>query len=354
MILIEKAETASCTNPVLVFVAATAGILTDLNSLEFEIWDTSSDALRDTPTIVGARTVVSLADCPGGSRAGLGRYAVTFDATTATNTGRHEVRWFWTLTATSAEQSSVEAFDVVDRRLFTNQPLYVLPSTLRDEGYAADFVSDSRLQQAIAIASAFVERITGQYFEARDTTRTVDGSGARAVLLGEPIVAVESVTVEGTTIDLPSLKIYNRHLSERMTTPDDRANPRIEFQNSDYYDSADYQGVRSQWIERFPRNAQNVQITGLFGYTEWDGSPTGKTPEMLSHLVKLIVAREIPELSNSDCRAEVQDGWRVIELKTRDQMIKYEVPRKWGEFTGDPTIDMLLVSFMRPIQIGGV
>lgn len=368
--LIGKTETSSCSNPVLQFVAAKEGKMVDLDSLEFEVWDTSDEAKRLAPVQVGIRTVVNLADCPTGDRVGLGRYAAVFDASTTANRGRHELRWFWKYTAASAEETSVQPFDVVERRLFGDQPMYVLPSEIRDEGYAQDFVTDVRLQQAIALASTIVDRVTGRFFEPRYMTTNparFDGGGSRAVLFGDPIIAVESVkadsdpaNVADLAIDSNNYRVYNRHLTSRITNPDDRNDPKIEFVHS-----LDLFGVssRARFMPlqgyslrsfAFPVGVQNIAVAGVFGYTEWDGSPLGRTPLAIVQATKLLVARELPELADPACRSQVQNGWRVIEARVRDQTMRYSNPVDWGGYTGDPTIDMLLTMHMRPMQIGSV
>jgi hypothetical protein len=106
--------------------------------------------------------------------------------------------------------------------------------------------------------------------------------------------------------------------------------------------------------QNFPRSAQNVSVTGLFGYTDPDGTPLGRTPDSIRQATMLLVRRELGSLSDGDTTFDLQEGHRVKRIKTRDQEIEYSDERMDGALTvtGDGAIDRLLSMYIRPIRLG--
>jgi hypothetical protein len=90
----------------------------------------------------------------------------------------------------------------------------------------------------------------------------------------------------------------------------------------------------------------------VFGYTEPDGSPAGRTPEMIRHATKLLVMRDLPLLASTDQREDAQRRFRLTSERTRDQSYTLEALKLHGAFTGDPEIDNILVAFVRPPDLG--
>lgn len=137
---------------------------------------------------------------------------------------------------------------------------YVTASECKAEGI--DPSTDPRLNSIIAKAQKIVERVTGRYFEPRSLTIKVDGSGTPYMRFDIPIIAITSVKENGVLVDPTTYIVYNHHLSGNVH-PDDRDDPRIE---------------RTEGLE-FPLEArpnwtvgkENYEVTGVFGYTDWDG-----------------------------------------------------------------------------------
>jgi len=362
MISIPKGSTVGPSNPLVVFYSQQNGRLVDLASLEFQVFDLTKTANAISP----ARVVPVLPGPPdreavdvNANRIGLGRYAPTF--TLPSVAGLYRIVWFWKFDASGAEFTATQDFEAIDGSVASADG-YALVSDLKAE--CVEATSDVQIQVAIKIASRLIDSITGRSFGARYATHNFDGRESRALLLWEPVIAVESIRFEeDTPVDLDVVRVYNRHLSG-LIAPDDRNDPKIEFEHGrdllGAYSEVSLYGIRRPGVQSriglgiFPFGVQNVEVVGVFGYTEADGSPWGKVPDLIRHATKLIAVRELPTLGESACRSATRDGWRIVEEKTRDQSVKYANPRKFGQWIGDADIDSILSMFLRPPMLGSV
>jgi len=359
MVALAQGETVDVDNPRLVFIHQLLGKLVDPVSVSFEIFRKVTDAERVAPVSVAGPTVVNLVT----DKIGTGRFAATWAVPAAQRVGLYEIRWSFVSEAAGATEVARIEFEVLAGIGALLGPSYALVSEMRDEGINKN-ISDARIQVAIVIASRFVEQVTNRFFDARFQTLYVNGTGSNSVLLGDPVIAVESIRIEtepslqpDLDVDATLYRVFNRHLGQGMLNPDDRESPKIEFVHSD-----DLLGVGSARFVplsgvsirslTFPVGVQNTKIVGVFGYTEdtHNGSPWGDTPTLIRHVTKLLAIRNLPTLK-SQCRDD-NERWRIIETKVRDQSIKMAQPLKWGRYTGDPEIDQILVMFMRPPALG--
>lgn len=233
--------------------------------------------------------------------------------------------------------------------------LYCTLSEIRDEGFSETEFPDVRVLATMARASRMIERATGRWFEPRDLDLHLDGKGSQALRLGHAIISITSVAIDDTDLELTDLRIYNRRVTENLLSPDDREDPRIELYNS--YESDLISGYPSTW----PRGQQNIHVVGSFGYTEYDGSSTGQTPELINRLCVLLVARDLEPVSDEWSRSGRREHYRIVQTKTRDQSITLARPivsplstLARGMLTGDPEIDGLIMTFRRPSAIGSI
>lgn len=379
MATIERGQTSNCANPVLDVFFRKSGNLIDVESLEFQIFEraTAPPTLIQTFPASG-RATVNLTDCPTGDRLGTGRYVAEWTVPGGEPTGIHVIRWFFQETLASPEQQFEQEFSVFDVGVSPVADGYCTVADLRAAGVpdvpAFGGVSDADLQVLIARASVLVDRYTGRFFEPRSLVIRIDGTGRNGLLLGDPIISIASITLisediqpSAQPIDLTDVRIYNRHLTQRLTNPDDRENPRIEFMDFDRrhdHPGGFHNGSSAHFLfhpHRWPDGTQNVEIDGVFGYTDFSASDAnGITPDPIRQVTCLLVLRMIPAAySDPDKRADVLGAWRVTEWKTRDQTIKLADPSKLGSrgvgaFTGDPEIDSILALYSRPPMFGAV
>ena len=367
MAAIARGQSSDGTKPVLELFTPVRGALVDAATVAFQVFDVSDDVKRASPVQVfpgtaGGRAQVNTTDLwPAGDKLGTGHVVARWTPGADEPLGLHELRWFIAATSGGAEQVMTVAFDVLTEGAGSHRYGYTLVSDLRDEGVTVADANDTRLARLIRLASQYVDRFTGRFFEPRPMTMTLDGSGGRALLLGQPIIAVGRVTMLlampaqiGELPVSPSFfRVYNRHL-QGLIDPDDREHPRLE-----YFHESDLFGVQATPAASlglgslvWQRGPQNVIVEGLFGYTDLDGSAVGCTPDLLRHVTKLLVMRELPAMNDVARREERQQRWRIVSERTRDQGYDLDRLRFQGTMTGDPAVDAVLVAYQRPPQLG--
>ena len=360
MVALAQGETANVGNPKLTFIHQVQGKLLDPDSLSFRILRKVTDAERVKPFEAQASAVVNLAT----DKLGEGRHAATWVVAAAQAVGRYEIEWTYVSAAGGASVVARFEFEVLAGTAALLGPAYALVADVREEGVNKN-VSDARIQISLVLASRFIEQATGRFFEARVQTLRMNGSGRRALLFGDPVIAVERIRLETEPSLLPDLdvdpdlyRVFNRHLSQGLLNPDDRESPKIEFVHvEDLLGVGDTRFVPLSGISLrslgFPKSIQNVQIDGVFGYTEdtHNKLPWGDTPLLIRHVTVLLALRNIPGIKDQ-CR-DNNERWRIIETKVMDQQIKLAQPRKFGsQYTGDPEIDQIITMFLRPPAIG--
>lgn len=367
MAALARLQSSSCANPVLDVYTQVNGILTDVAVLSFQIWDKSTGtAVQVFPASPGTKFPVDVGtDCPAGGRLSVGRYVAAWSVPSNAPVGTYQIRWYIQLTPSVAEQVYIEEFEVLPEIVATGtEPGYVSVAEMRDEGVTTSMASDTRLAQRILIASRFVEASTRRFFYPKAMTVTLDGSGGPKLFLDDPIIAVSSVAFEESplypssfsSIASETVRVYNRHLTEQLTEPDDRNNPKLELFNPGFYRSSGaalYSGAH-QLV--FPRGQRNVRVVGVFGYTDYDSAITsGKTPELIKHVTKLLVLRNLAPLADTSARFDALVRHRLTSERTRDQSYTIAPLGNQGGgalFTGDPEIDHVLSFYQRPPGMG--
>jgi hypothetical protein len=105
---------------------------------------------------------------------------------------------------------------------------------------------------------------------------------------------------------------------------------------------------------RFPRGDGNVLAEGLWGYTEADGTPLGRTPAAIKRATLLFVVRRLTPLGLAGALDDPETQGRVVRMKTRDQEIAFAPPAAGARpvATGDAEIDRLLAPYRRPSGLG--
>lgn len=347
MIAVVKSAGSTLANGALQFVYQTSkGVLTDVFSASFQIL--SENGVQLFPVTPGTKQTINVA-AAGPSRLGVGRYAALWTPDGSLDTGdKYFVRWFYVVSSGGAEQTFDQEFELVEQPYKGGDHLCSLYD-LKDEGIT--ITSASKAQQWIARASRYIEHYTGRRFAPKHKTIEIDGRGGFALMLNEPIVALEKVVMNQTSVfslssesvDLSNVKVANRHLTQALTNPDDRNNPKLEYvRGLDIGNTHLFPG-QGQW----DRGTRNVQVIGIFGYTEPDGSFVGQTPDLIREACKMLVIKNMTPLAS----AQRDESYRVTRERTKDQEVEYAPPAK-QPFTGDRVIDSILVAFRRMPTFG--
>ena len=364
---------AAGTSP-LIFYAQQKGTLVEPVSLEFAIYDVSDDTKKLTPAQVfpAVAGTTHAVDIAGADKLGVGRYTAsgwTVPSSSTGSSGLQRIKWVFRLPPqpdangvlqTQPLMTVWQDFEVLAAApAVLPGPLYCLVSDLRDEGVTTGMASDAQLLIKIIRAGQFAEKCCGRFFEPRYLEHRVNGKGNSVVMVNTPIIGLESLRFQTSPLFPSDLavepdfyRVYNRHL-DGVLMPDDRNNPKIELFSA----SEDLAGVRPFSFSRliFPRGQQNVKMVGVFGYTDADGTPFGRTPELLRRAVQLLTLRDLRKLTDWDRREESLKRSRIISERTRDQQYNLDGARTLGlatSFTGDPEIDQLLSAYVRPPMMG--
>lgn len=361
MLTVVKAAGATVSNAALTLVVQSSqGFLTDVYSVSYQIWDTTTPPKEAAPQIVyplsGKQTLDVVA-----ARLGVGRYAATWDSSSAV-LGRYVVRWFYKLTSASDELTFDQEFEVLTTPY--RGSAYCTVYDLQNANLPLAGTNDGTAQKLIVQCSRFIEHYTGRQFSPAYKTITVSGTSGRSILLDEPIVAIEKLAIDYSgnfataTPETANYRVYNRHLSQNLFRPDDRDSPRLEFLHG--WEGLGGPGGRIPGVSgfdfRFYRGVQNVQVAGVFGFTEPDGSMVGGTPNLIRLACQLLCFQNQYQLG-SDERLSVFNRQRLTSEYTRDQgyiMSKPGEGRASPYITAsmDPEIDAILFGFIRPPQLG--
>lgn len=343
---VARGQAISAVAPALAEWFVVAGLIIDLpTAASWEVFDTSTDERELAP--------VSSSGGPAAPvQTGDLSFVPSWTVPAQEPLGRHEIRWTLTL-ASGVVMNWRRDFDVLDTGQRSVARGYALVSEMRREGLSAAKYSDARVAAEIASASKYIERVTRRWFEPRRLALDLDGSGSSALLLDHPVIGLEAIQLvnDPATLDLSTVKVYNRHLAGGE---DDRASPKLTYFAVGYSGgSLEYEATHCSprhWI----RGSQNISVAGLFGYTDFDGSPTGETPELIRKATRLLVVRGIAPMTSSS-RFDALNKSRLTGERTREQSYTLAAGRAGtSSFTGDTEIDDLLEQFLAPPQMGTV
>jgi len=209
--------------------------------------------------------------------------------------------------------------------------VYATVDDLRAEGVDQAQASDARLEALLEEASRTIDRLTGWFFEPLALTYRLDGRGTPSLEPPAPPIRLTRLIVVGYILprDPEHLVVVGAPVEPGFDAP------RLTLRRG-----------------RFPRGTANVIVRGLWGYTEPDGTPNGRTPLAIRRACILLVLRWLPLMGDADDAAEARDRWRIIAEKTRDQSYRLDRPGDPGPLTGDPEIDRILMRFRRPAGLG--
>ena len=223
--------------------------------------------------------------------------------------------------------------------------MYASVQEVREEGVSVANASDVRVGALVDEATRTIERVTRQFFEPRQLTFALDGRGTPTIELSVPPIRLASLRIDSEgrqpfalTSAAPSGFLLDASTLVIVGSPI----------------GPGYDGARLTLRHglRFPKGHGNVVADGLWGCTEDDGSPNGRTPLAVKRACILLVLRGLHPLAD-DAAFEARSRWRILEERTRDQSYRLDANRGGGAWlTGDPEVDSLLTPYVRSFPIG--
>jgi hypothetical protein len=209
--------------------------------------------------------------------------------------------------------------------------VYASVADLRDEGVSVAQASDARLVALIDEASRAIDSFTGWFFEPRTLTLRLDGRGTPSIEPPVPPIELSALSVGGSAVSV---------------APED-----LVIVGAPVQPGFDAPRITRTRRRVFPKGTGNIQAAGIWGYTENDGTPHGRTPLEIRRACMLLVLRWLSPLAEGD--TEARSRWRIIEERTRDQSYKLDRVSGGGStFTGDPDIDGIVARYRRPPGLG--
>lgn len=262
-------------------------VLTDMYSMEFRILDIE-DGLPGTqifPVVEDDWEDVTAA--PGKFSTG-GYYAYDnvagagWTPSLTATLGTHRIEWRWKVLVGASYQYGQEDFEVIIESAGSSADTYISLEDVRTAGLPATVITDDVVLAAILTWQEFIDRACRQWFIPKTLTLNFDGTDSDTIHLGVPIISIDYVKLNGDTTELDTdlYKVYNG-----ITYPDDRKNPRIKLIRTTKYRDI---WTGGQGPLKFRKGRQNQEISGIFGYTEADGS----VPAMIKRaLTKLVIEK---------------------------------------------------------------
>ncbi len=209
--------------------------------------------------------------------------------------------------------------------------MYASVADLRAEGVTPAVASDARLEALLTEASAFIEQVTGWFFEPRALTLRLDGRDTPSIEPPVPVLRLDALLVDDATLSLDAddLLVVGAPVAPGFDAP------RFTLRRG----------------RVFARGAGNVEAVGIWGYTEPDGTPFGRTPLAIRRVAMQLAVRMLTKVGDADGASTA--AWRLIEERTRDQSYRLAAPLGLGVvFTGDPEIDQVVARYRRPPGLG--
>lgn len=209
--------------------------------------------------------------------------------------------------------------------------MYASLSDARAEGITTEQANDPRLTTLLTRASEMIDRYTGWWFASRTLTLRFDGTGTRHLHLPAPCIALTRVAVDGSDLSLVD-DVLNIGAPSGLAAQ--RFNPKLLRVGG------------TPW----PRGTQNIRVEGRFGFVEANESVP---PAIRDACIRLAVS----ELALFADTAGQEERRRVLVTKEQTDGHSYELGQgdlgkraawRYGGFTGDPAIDLVLARFRRP------
>lgn len=218
---------------------------------------------------------------------------------------------------------------------------YILPQDLYVDGVSEDEFDELTVEDAILLATQYIERVCGQFFEPREDVRLYDGSGTKRLVFDVPLLRLDSVEWLFTgnnwsnVYDQNTWRLYSR-------IPQDQHYPKLEI-----YSARD--NIQTSVFGVFPQGALNIRVGGLWGFVENTGNqatPVYAVPKLIQKACKILAVAWMDTVGDGSL-VEVLRSYGKIEEHTRHHSYKLSEAMSAGDLTGIPAVDQVLRRYRR-------
>lgn len=241
---------------------------------------------------------------------------------------------------------------------------YVTIDDLRDEGFDEATLTEGRAMRLIEHAQSVIEDATGRRFLPETRTIKIDSIAEHSLILPDPIIKIDSIDLEElvdggppttTSYNVNLVRVYNRHLTQRILRPDDREFPRVTI-------TPEFVPEYS-WTGYFPYTRQAMKVVGVFGYTELRPTDTaaettagsqipvsyGRCPPPIKDAMFRLISEMTFPHGSPELRRSDEIASRVKSWKTDKQSVTYYSPSDLSVpvITGNIEVDKILYRYSR-------
>lgn len=197
---------------------------------------------------------------------------------------------------------------------------YCTIEDLRNEGFTdEEQYPNEKLENLVNMSCAYIDRITGQFFEPRELSLQFDGRGGRNLVLPYPLIECAEVRFDDEIIT--NYVNYNRLY--------DRRYPKLYRER------------------KWPKGFLNIKVSGTWGYVENDLS----TPLPIKRAAMKLAMYYFPLLSDSDAQEDKNIKGLITSETTDGHSYSLESGAVnsvyMSSITGDKEIDDVLKFYTR-------
>lgn len=225
---------------------------------------------------------------------------------------------------------------------------YITLAQVRAEGITTAEASDAKVNASIALWSAFVDRRTRQWFNRRDITMRIEGRNSNLLMLGVPIIAVDSLRLNHFLPEEPGevLESTRYIVYAGRSYPDDRRNPMVKI-------FANEGSIYGSFGRTF-RRGLFTDIVGKFGFVE----PDGTTPVEIQRAMLMLVVNDIKNPISSVISSGGAVGPKTSETTDLHSIsfaepVEQQLKLSGKSVSGIEEVDRILAHYRSPISIGG-
>jgi hypothetical protein len=333
------------------------GVSQDAYAVEFRIWDITQWPTQTQIFPATPGDYEDVTNAPG--KFSTGAY-YAYDNTAgegwtpplATVVGTHRIEWRWKISIAAPWQGGFEDIEILQESAGGTTGTYITVSDVRAAGLTDETkYPDANIMASIEMWQQFIDRATRQWFNPRVYVAELDGTDSDALHLGVPIIAIQSLQINNSGVDLNPqyYKVYSA-----IGYRDDRRNPRIKL-TMDNAQPSIFNAFDNGRI--FRKGRQNQIVKGIFGFVEADGS----TPKLIKRALTKLVVEKItrPIYGGDPIDAPPIVTGALLEEWTDGHKYKWGVPggeiskRRPGlsGITTDPEILDILKLYRAPIGV---